>query len=185
MESAWIASQKLDFHLTALLICCLAVSQSINSSVPTLTSWALVCNTSSCHAGDVTVANRSAFFQGSECTVRMTKLNTLNISGNQLTAFPLAIHKLTGLSSLSIGNNMMTSLLENIGGFSLLEELNIHAFNLNKLPTSFSKLVNLKRLSLDDNHFNALPKSITSLPLVRTKLGGNKLTTPSNSRQRI
>lgn len=88
----------------------------------------------------------------------LKNLHELDISGNQLESFPLALKETQGLIHLSLARNPMGPLkvqdLQNLGE---LQELDISSLSLQGLPEEFSQLLpHLRKLTIAENPFNCL-----------------------------
>ncbi|MCP4221171.1 MAG: hypothetical protein GY765_41460 [bacterium] len=106
----------------------------------------------------------------------LTQLESLNLSGNQLTKFPDSIGNLTQLKSLNLKDNQLPKLPDTIGNLTQLGELNLSINCLSKLPESIGNLTKLVYLSLTKNNLNDLPTSFGALTeLWKLFLNGNPL----------
>ncbi|XP_026864931.2 vasorin b [Electrophorus electricus] len=85
-------------------------------------------------------------------------LHELDISNNQLNAFPPILREARGLVILSMAGNPMGPLRwEDFGYLAELQELDISNLSLQSLPESMTQLFpNLKRLTVAENPFNCL-----------------------------
>ena len=114
-------------------------------------------------------------------------VTTLNLWGNQLTALPPEIGKLTSLTELNLSDNQLTALCPSdnqlialppeIGKLTNLTELNLWGNQLTALPPELGKLTNLAELNLWGNQLTALPPELGKLTkLAWLDLSGNQLT---------
>ena len=79
----------------------------------------------------------------------------LYLSYNKLSNIPaLAFGKLTGLNILSLSNNNLTSIPDSIGKLSQLKILNLSHNNLTNIPDSIGNLSGLKELYLGYNNLS-------------------------------
>ena len=119
------------------------------------------------------------------------KATELDLSGNQLTALPPEIGKLTQLKKLILGKyeydengyivntigNKLRSLPQEIGLLNQLEELQIVSNELTSLPGEIGKLTNLQSLNLSSNQLTSLPGEIVQLTNLQSlDLYNNQLT---------
>lgn len=88
----------------------------------------------------------------------LSNLHKLDISGNQLTAFPPVLREAKGLVILSLaGNPMGTVNWEDFEKMTELQDLDISNLNLQGLPESITQLFpHLKKLTVAGNPFNCL-----------------------------
>jgi len=89
------------------------------------------------------------------CKFIQTPLNNLSL--------PLG-HISSPLKFLTLKDCKLSTLPEEIGMFSELEELNLSGNTLSELPYSMRDLKNLRRLNLDSNNFVNFPDLIKNLP---------------------
>ncbi|MDF5726161.1 MAG: COR domain-containing protein [Rhizonema sp. PD37] len=114
----------------------------------------------------------------------------LDLSGEQLSALPPEIGKLTQLKKLILGKyqydakgkiigyigNNLSVLPGEIGLLGNLEELQIVANQLSSLPTEIVQLTNLQFFSLNGNQLGSLPSEIGSLTNLQSLyITGNQL----------
>lgn len=87
--------------------------------------------------------------------LKMTNLEELNISSNQLTgALPAEIHDLKNLKVLNASNNLMTGVPAEVGQLSNLEVLDLSSNRLTGLPNELGNLKKLKKLNLSGNDYS-------------------------------
>ncbi|KAI6175951.1 Leucine Rich repeat-containing domain protein [Aphelenchoides bicaudatus] len=124
--------------------------------------------------------------------VALSNLKTINLSRNQLTAFPQGGPKQfeaavsvnmehnfismipfgifansTSLTKLNFKENQLTTLPLDFGNWTYLTELNFSNNDLTELPSDIDKLVNLEVLVLSTNRLRKLPSQIGSLRNLR------------------
>jgi Leucine-rich repeat (LRR) protein/GTPase SAR1 family protein/CHAT domain-containing protein len=106
----------------------------------------------------------------------------LDLSGNELTALPPEIGKLTQLKKLILGKyqddkeadvpitigNTLSALPAEIGLLNQLEELQVVENRLTSLPKEIGQLVNLRSLYLSRNQLSSLPSEIGQLVNLRS-----------------
>ena len=108
---------------------------------------------------------------------QLTQLQSLNLSINRLTALPESLGELTRLRSLYLSNNQLPALPESVGGLTQLQSLYLSNNQLSALPESLGQLAQLQLLDLARNQLMALPESLGQLTQLRTLvLANNQLT---------
>ena len=111
------------------------------------------------------------------CIGRLTALQALDLSDNQLTSVPAEIGQLTSLEVLSLSHNQLTSVPAEIGQLISLTELFLGGNQLSSLPAEIGQLTALTHLFLDSNQLTNLPAEIGQLTsLKRLILSDNQLT---------
>lgn len=115
----------------------------------------------------------------------------LDLSGNELTALPAEIGKLTQLKKLILGKykykeygevigNNLSYLPKEIGLLNQLEELQIVGNKLSSIPAEIGQLVNLQSLDLRENQLSSIPPEIGQLVNLKSlNLNSNKLSSIS------
>ncbi|GAB2300211.1 hypothetical protein Dimus_034249 [Dionaea muscipula] len=96
---------------------------------------------------------------------KLSKLQSLDLSLNKITAFPSDFWSLNTLKSLNLSHNEISgSLPSNVGNFGSLETLDLSSNKLSKeIPQSITSLVSLRILKLDGNAFSSsIPSGISS-----------------------
>lgn len=88
----------------------------------------------------------------------LMNLHELDISGNQLKAFPQVLKESRGLIHLSLAGNPMGPItIQDLQSFGELQELDISSLSLQGLPEEFSRLFpHLRKLTVAENPFNCL-----------------------------
>lgn len=99
------------------------------------------------------------------------RLATKSMENRQLTEVPPALLKMTNLQSLNLSNNFFTSLPEEISLLTELRELDISNNRLLTLPPPLGFLTNLKTLRLANNAFKTPPPEVLSKNNVKLILG--------------
>jgi len=127
----------------------------------------------------------------------ITNLKQLNLQKNQITSIPTSLfacdnlvfvyldnNKINTFSTsgqskvkkISLENNKLTTLPQNLNNLQDLEELNLKGNDLSGLPESIGELKNLKNLDLYKNNLMVLPLSIINLKNIeKMNLGWNSL----------
>eukprot|EP01117_Protostelium_nocturnum_P007215 TRINITY_DN2581_c0_g1_i2.p1 TRINITY_DN2581_c0_g1~~TRINITY_DN2581_c0_g1_i2.p1 ORF type:complete len:794 (-),score=315.34 TRINITY_DN2581_c0_g1_i2:36-2417(-) len=101
---------------------------------------------------------------GESTLVCLGKLETLDLSFNYLSSFPLEILKLKALKTLLLGSNKIQAIPEEISELQHLEVLHLFNNKLSALPSSLWKLKNLKGLFINNNlKLKVIPKGIEGL----------------------
>ncbi|XP_029913760.1 vasorin b [Myripristis murdjan] len=93
-----------------------------------------------------------------ELMASLRNLHELDISGNQLETFPLALKEPRGLIHLSLAGNPMGPLkVQDLQNLRDLHELDISSLSLQGLPEEFSQFFpHMKKLTVAENPFNCL-----------------------------
>ena len=113
---------------------------------------------------------------------KLLGLKTLSLSNNKLTALPDDINLLAGLKNLTLHGNQLTELNAAVGELEHLEKLDLRSNRLLILPTSISKLRNLKQLDVSENQLQTIDPSICDLHAVeRVEFKDNPLVRPPAS----
>ncbi|XP_004507733.1 probable LRR receptor-like serine/threonine-protein kinase At2g24230 [Cicer arietinum] len=110
---------------------------------------------------------------------KLSKLQSLDLSFNKITALPSDFWSLTSLKSLNLSSNKISgSLTNNIGNFGLLENVDLsnNSFS-DEIPEALSSLMSLRVLKLDHNMFvGRLPSGILKCQsLVSIDVSSNQL----------
>ncbi|XVF89257.1 hypothetical protein PTKIN_Ptkin19aG0115800 [Pterospermum kingtungense] len=110
---------------------------------------------------------------------KLTKLQSLDLSNNKITALPSDLWSLSSLKSLNLSSNQISwSLPNNIGNFGQLEVIDLSGNNFSgEIPAAIGSLVNLQVLNLAGNGFQwSIPREILSCrSLVSLDLSSNHL----------
>merc|ERR1712190_480274 len=103
--------------------------------------------------------------------VKLTALEHLDLSENQIVEIPVEIGKLTALEELDLSNNQIVEIPVEIGKLTALEYLYLSNNQIVEIPVEIEKLTALKRLYLNNNQIVEIPveigklKALTSLDL--------------------
>ncbi|XP_030546757.1 probable LRR receptor-like serine/threonine-protein kinase At2g24230 [Rhodamnia argentea] len=110
---------------------------------------------------------------------KLSKLQTLDLSNNNITGLPSDFWSLGSLESLNLSFNQISgSLSSNIGNFGSLEVIDVSGNNFSgEIPAAIGSLQNLQVLRLDGNGFQwSIPPSILKCQsLVLIDLSSNQL----------
>ncbi|HRF42585.1 MAG TPA: TonB family protein, partial [Saprospiraceae bacterium] len=89
---------------------------------------------------------------------------SLNLSNNQLTALPLGIEKMTKLTRLTLTKNQLKTLPHEIGQLTELTHLHLENNQLTALPLEIWRLTKLRKLDLTNNQLSERPTEAENLP---------------------
>lgn len=108
---------------------------------------------------------------------QLSTLEYLNIEHNQIASLAQEIKQLTSLKYLNLGFNTLSSLPVEIWQLTSLEELNLEIIQLTTIPPQIEQLANLKYLHLDGTGLTSLPPEIGQLTTLKElNLSNNLLT---------
>lgn len=100
----------------------------------------------------------------SELQKLTSNLRTIDLSNNKIESLPpMIIGKFTLLKSLSLNNNKLTVLPDELCSLKKLDTLSLNNNHLRELPSTFGQLSALKTLSLSGNQLQALPPQLCNL----------------------
>jgi len=107
---------------------------------------------------------------------QLTELLSLQVANNQLTTLPDSLGQLTQLRSLAAYNNWLTTMPQSLGQLTQLQSLDLSDNRLTTVPGSLGHLISLQELVLLENQLTSMPESLVELTkLRRLVLGGNRL----------
>jgi len=110
-----------------------------------------------------------------------SKLNVLDLSNNRLDELEHAeLHRLTGLVSLKLANNSLSTLPNNFAHFRQLRSLNISSNNFKQVPEQVYNLKSLAELDISFNKIAHLAKISALTTLERLWMTNNDLKGPFN-----
>ncbi len=108
----------------------------------------------------------------------LTKLETINFSGNLFTQFPYQLLDMQSLKEIYLGSNKICSLPRGYENLQMLEVLYLGGNQIKVIPDEFAELRNLTSLNLSNNQLQSLPNSLMRLKhLKNLALHFNNLTT--------
>ncbi|KAE9601728.1 putative transferase, protein kinase RLK-Pelle-LRR-VII-2 family [Lupinus albus] len=111
---------------------------------------------------------------------KLSKLQSLDLSFNKITALPSDFWGLSSLKTLNLSSNQISDSFNNIGNFALLETFDLSSNNYSdEIPEAIRSLVKLRVLKLDHNRFSQRItsgilkcKSLVSIDLSSNQLNG-------------
>ena len=89
---------------------------------------------------------------------KLTKLEVLNLSNNELKDIPIELCKLKNLRLLDLSHNQISHLPDDIVNFRNLHELRLSHNRLTELPTRLPEA--LRRLFVEGNNITSFPKCV-------------------------
>lgn len=155
----WTKAKKLDLSGNAM-------TQIPTGSIPymkALTTLNL--------ANNALANNTSALKTKLDKLKSLTKLTTLDLSGNKLTAFPTTpIGAMTKLQYLYLQKNSLTSIPSTIGKLTALKVLDASDNKITKLDAAISKCTKITKMNLANNKLKTIPslKALTKLKCTGT-----------------
>lgn len=94
---------------------------------------------------------------------RLERLQTLNLSFNQIKSFPLVLASLPSLTDLNLSSNGMSEFKSKLNSMNELTFLRLANNNLTELPSDVGKLTVLMELDLSHNSLLHLPPELGKL----------------------
>ncbi|EXB24279.1 putative LRR receptor-like serine/threonine-protein kinase [Morus notabilis] len=158
-----------------------SLSQIYNFSLPVCSWQGVFCDAKKEYVVELLASGLGLSGSIPETTIgKLTRLQTLDLSNNKITALPADLWSLGSLKSLNLSSNQISgSLPNNIGNFGSLESLDISSNDLSgEIPETTGSLVSLKFLKLGRNRFEqSIPSGILNCQsLVSIDLSSNRLT---------
>ncbi|XP_021893317.1 probable LRR receptor-like serine/threonine-protein kinase At2g24230 [Carica papaya] len=155
-------------------------SQAYNFSAPFCSWQGLFCDAKKEHVIELMVSGLGLSGSIPDTTIgKLSKVQSLDLSNNKITALPSDFWSLGSLKSLNLSSNHLSgSLPSNIGNFGLLESIDLSGNDFSgEIPAAISSLVSLRFLKLDRNGFQwSIPSGILNCQsLVLMDLSSNKL----------
>jgi hypothetical protein len=112
----------------------------------------------------------------------LTHLTHLTLNNNHIESLPENIGDVSSLITLELNNNKLEELPFSIGKLKSLKSLSVKNNKLKKLPENIGSLKSLEKLDLEDNSLNILPVSFWNLKNLRSlQLSGNQIKTLPDS----
>lgn len=113
-----------------------------------------------------------------QLSYRLSKLELVNLSGNQFTQFPYQLLDCRSLREIYLGSNKIGMLPRTWEQLSQLEVLYLGGNQIKCVPDELSQLKSLSSLNLSNNLIGSLPSSLARLKnMTSLYLQGNNLTT--------
>jgi hypothetical protein len=107
---------------------------------------------------------------------KLPELQSLSLSGNELSALPEELTSLLKLRQLNIASNAFTKLPDPLGGIPSLQLLDASHNQIDSLPAFIGKLASLMILDAHANRISFLPSQIQSLASLKSlSLMSNRL----------
>ncbi|GLT51973.1 hypothetical protein SLA2020_253420 [Shorea laevis] len=107
---------------------------------------------------------------------QLSKLESMDLSGNQLGSIPDSIGQLSKLESMDLSGNQLGSIPDSIGQLSKLESMYLFGNQLRSIPDSIGQLSKLESMDLSQNQLGSIPDSIGQLSKLEIMdLSGNQL----------
>ena len=105
---------------------------------------------------------------------QLSWIHTLNLSGNNLDKFPLAVQQLKCIRKLDISNNPGVVFPDSLQNLQTLEIFNASTCELNSFPRFLLKLPKIKRIALNRNTIETIPNKWNSIHLKNLSLKANR-----------
>jgi Leucine-rich repeat (LRR) protein len=107
--------------------------------------------------------NRIVEIKPGELFTKWSQLKRITLQNNKLQQLPDDIGNLKHIEELYLFGNELTHLPKGIGYLVQLKELDLYNNRLESLPEEIGNLVTLQRLTLEDNRLKAVPNSVANL----------------------
>ena len=120
--------------------------------------------------------DENAFTKLPDCVTRLTSLQSLDLSGTEISALPDSMGNLTSLKSLNLSGTPISALPDCVTRLTSLQSLSLSGTPISALPDSMGNLTSLQSLDLSLTEISALPDCVTrltslqSLSLSRTEI---------------
>lgn len=158
----------------------LSSTQAYNFSAPFCSWQGLFCDSKNEHVIVLIASGMSLSGSIPDNTIgKLSKLQSLDLSNNKISALPSDFWSLTTLKNLNLSFNKISgSFPSNVGNFGQLESLDISNNNFSgAIPEAVDSLVSLRVLKIDNNGFQMLiPRGLLGCQsLVSIDLSSNEL----------
>ncbi|KAJ7979613.1 LRR receptor-like kinase family protein [Quillaja saponaria] len=155
-------------------------SHVYNFSAPACSLQGVFCDTKKEYVVELVASGLGLSGPIPDTTIgKLTRLQYLDLSNNQITGLPSDLWSLSSLKSLNLSfNHISGSPPNNIGNFGLLESFDLSSNNFSgEIPAAISSLLSLRILKLDHNRFEqGIPSGILNCQsLVSLDLSSNRL----------
>ncbi|CAN1223925.1 Probable LRR receptor-like serine/threonine-protein kinase At2g24230 [Linum grandiflorum] len=158
----------------------LASSEHYSSEGPFCSWQGVVCDAEKEHVVGLAASGLGLSGPIPDITIgKLSKLQTLDLSNNEITALPTDMWSLSSLISLNLSSNTISGILHNdVSNFHVLEKLDLSGNSFSgEIPPAIGSLLSLNVLKLDGNDFEGrIPVEIVKcMSLVVVDLSLNKL----------
>ncbi|CAB3401869.1 unnamed protein product [Caenorhabditis bovis] len=106
---------------------------------------------------------------------RLHTLQSIDLSANQIFAFPIQLCILANLRTLNVASNYISTVPRELANLKRLQSLNLSNNLLATLPDELATCPNLKCLDLSFNQFSMVPRCLYHLPMDRWRMAGNNI----------
>ncbi|KAL8143323.1 hypothetical protein V2J09_016355, partial [Rumex salicifolius] len=154
-DDSYVKKSKVGFHVNGIGASVATAPQILDSSLKPISN--------SAEGGEkLSLIKLASLIQ--VCLKKDTKdLNLQNKLMDQIEWLPDSIGKLSGLITLDLSENRITTLPATIGGLSSLMRLDLHSNRITELPEPIGNLLNLVFLDLRANQISSLPPCVGRL----------------------
>ncbi|VVB10488.1 unnamed protein product [Arabis nemorensis] len=158
----------------------LSSAQAYNFSAPFCSWQGLFCDSRNEHVIELIASGMRLSGPVPDNTIgKLSKLQSLDLSNNKISALPTDFWSLNTLKNLNLSFNKISgSFQSNVGNFGQLESLDISHNNISgEIPEAMDSLVSLRVLKLDNNGFQmSIPRGLLGCQsLVSIDLSSNQL----------
>ncbi|CDY39700.1 BnaA04g14170D [Brassica napus] len=159
----------------------LTSAQAYNFSAPFCSWQGLFCDSKNEHVTVLIATGMGLSGPIPDTTLgKLSKLQSLDLSNNRISALPSDFWSLTTLKSLNLSFNQISgSFPSNVGNFGQLESLDLSHNNLSgQIPEAVDSLVSLRVLKFDHNGFQmSIPRGLLGCQslLKALNIAGNKI----------
>jgi hypothetical protein len=99
-----------------------------------------------------------------ESVVLMTNLRELNVLRNRLTSLPAKIGLMCSLQRLEVANNLLELMPISFGGLNMMERIDFECNQLRLLPENLDNMTSCRFLNVNHNRLTRLPRCLARMP---------------------